>query len=259
MDTLWLKILIMPIVIAFVTVISRKFGNVIGGVIAGMPWVGGAILLFIAIEQGKDFAEASLPGVMVGLISWIAFCVSYMIAGQKFKALPSMLIGMAAFVGLGSVLRLTTGLLTAQLWFIILMLAIVISLKFFPKVKEGYVAKDKKIKMEIPLRMLMITAFVLALTYSAKILGPTWSGILTPFPIMTAVLAVFTHIGQGMQQVRLTLLGMYTGVVGFASFLLTLVYLMPSMSIASSFSIALMVNVLVAFTAKMLFGKMKLV
>ncbi|MFT7273350.1 MAG: hypothetical protein ACI9V1_002887, partial [Spirosomataceae bacterium] len=48
MNTFLLKIILMPLIIAGVTLAARKWGNVIGGVIAGMPWVGGAILFFIA-------------------------------------------------------------------------------------------------------------------------------------------------------------------------------------------------------------------
>lgn len=259
MNTFWLKILLMPLIIALVTLASRRWGNVVGGVIAGMPWVGGAVLLFIAIEQGESFAWNSLRGVMVGLISWLGFCVSYMIAGQRFKAFASMIISMLVFLCIGALLMNVTNVFSPIVWFVILLLMISIVLKFFPKVKDTHKQVGRPIKFEIPMRMFMITAFVLALTYSANLLGPTWSGILTPFPVITAVLAVFTHYGQGMQQVRLTFMGMFTGVFGFSTFLISLVYLLPAYGIGISFAVALLINVVAALIAKVVFGKLGVV
>ncbi|WP_304233012.1 hypothetical protein [Jiulongibacter sediminis] len=259
MDTFWFKVLAMPTVIALVTLASRKWGNVIGGVIAGMPWVGGAILLFIALEQGEVFAVNAIPGALVGLICWLGFCSAYMIAGQRFKAFSSLLIGIAAFLLPGSILMNFTPLLPAEVWFVVLLTMIGVTLRFFPKVKGNDIGLSRKIRFDIPLRMIMITVFVVALTYFAKLLGPTWSGILTPFPVMTATLAVFVHIGQGMHQVRLTLVGMFTGVVGFATFLVSLVYLIPAFGIGWSFLLALLINVVAALSAKMLFSRLKIV
>ncbi len=249
----------MPLVIAVVTLAARKWGNVVGGVIAGMPWVGGAILLFITIEQGKDFGVQLLPGAMVGLICWLAFCSVYMIAGQRFKAFPSMIIGMVAFLAVGAVLMNITPLLSSTVWFFVLIFMIVFTIRFFPIVNDSSVGLARKIKFDIPFRMLMITVFVLTLTYFATLLGPTWSGILTPFPVMTAVLAVFTHVGQGMQQVRLTLLGMFTGVIGFATFLFSLVFLLPEFSIGIAFLISLLINVIAALGSKYAFTKLNVV
>ena len=249
----------MPAIIALVTLASRKWGNVIGGVIAGMPWVGGSILLFIALEQGADFALNAIPGALVGLICWLAFCTAYMLACQHFKAFTSLLIGIAAFLLPGSILMKVTPLFKAEVWFMVLLIMIGLTLRFFPKVKGDDIGLSRKIRFDIPLRMVMITAFVVALTYFAKLLGPTWSGILTPFPVMTATLAVFVHIGQGMHQVRLTLVGMFTGVVGFATFLISLVYLIPEYDIGQAFAIALGINVAATLSAKMLFSRLKIV
>lgn len=259
MNTFWFKIILMPGIIALVTLAARKWGNVVGGVIAGMPWVGGSILLFIALEQGKNFAWSSLTGVMAGLLSWLAFCVTYMFVGQRYKPLTSMFVSMLAFLLAGAMLRNITTAFSPLLWFVILWLAISIVFRLFPKVKSQEIQVSKMIKFDIPLRMFMITAFVLILTYLAGLLGPTWSGILTPFPVITAVLAVFTHYGQGMQQVRLTFIGMFTGVFGFSSFLISLVYLLPLHGIAFSFSVALIVNVAAALFAKFIFGKLGVV
>src|SRR5690606_26169229 len=145
-------------------------------------------------------AYQSLTGVMAGLIAWLGFCMVYVVAGQRFKAAPTMLVSMVDSPAVGVVLKFPIHLFPARACFCILQGMIGISLRILAKVHQSGSQKGKPIPFEIGLRMLMITGFVLLLTYSAQVLGPTWSGILTPFPVITAVLAVFTHFGQGMKQ-----------------------------------------------------------
>mgnify|MGYP000607373530 CR=1 FL=1 len=105
MNTFFVKIILMPAIIAGVTLAARKWGNVIGGVIAGMPWVGGAILYFIAVEQGETFMTNALPGVLIGLIGWLGFCTTYVIAGQYLSVLASFVSGICVYLLIGFSLK----------------------------------------------------------------------------------------------------------------------------------------------------------
>ncbi len=258
MSTLWIKIIFMPIVIWVVTLVSRRFGNAIGGVIAGMPWVGGAILFFIAIEQGKSFAIDALPGATVGLVAWLGFCMSYVWIGQRLAPVLTLLLSNLICLTIGAMMLPLLPLISGGGWTAILFVYLTISLRFFPEISRHDTRALRPIKVEITLRMIMVTLFVLLLTYFADLLGPGWSGILTPFPVITATLALFTHIGQGIAQVRIILLGMYTGVFGFGSFLLSLMFLLPVHSIGFSFAISILINVFFALAAKVVFDKLKL-
>jgi hypothetical protein len=83
---------------------------------------------------------------------------------------------------------------------------------------------------------------VLAITGLAAVLGPNWSGILTPFPILTSILAIFTHTLQGSDSTIMTLRGLLIGVMGFTTFLFLQAFLLPELSVAISFGIAFLVN-----------------
>jgi hypothetical protein len=61
-------------------------------------------------------------------------------------------------------------------------------------------------------------ALVVALTAASGALGPSLSGLLAPFPIITSVLAVFTHMHGGPTQVRVLLRNFLVGFYGFAAF-----------------------------------------
>lgn len=264
MNTALLKIVLMPLIIAGVTLVARKWGNVIGGVIAGMPWVGGAILFFIGIEQGEIFMTNALPSVLIGLIGWLGFCITYIIAGQRFAGqrfgvLLSFVSGIFIYLIFALLLKDFTDSLSVNQWFFVLIILTVTSLSFFPKVKKQHKATPKPLKFEIPLRMIMITVFVFAITYFAEMLGPGWSGILTPFPVMTATLAIFTHYTQGLPEVRLALMGMYTGVIGFSVFLISVAYFVPQYGLANGFLFGLVLNVIATLSVKQLFSKFKLI
>jgi hypothetical protein len=256
MNTFWIKVLMMPPVIAGVTYASKKWGNSMGGVIASLPWVGGPILLFIAIEQGVEFATGTISGIMVGIIGWLAFCITYLLIGQRFNALISVLAGYLAYILVGLLLQNVTPMLSVNTWFIITLILIIVTLKNFPKIKTETCKSGKRLHFEVPLRMLMITAFVVGITYFADLLGPVWSGILTPFPIMTAVLAIFVHYTQGIHQVRTIFLGLYNGIFGFTAFLYLQVYLLPIMSIGYAFSLGLLIDIVITFS--MMWGLRKL-
>lgn len=259
MNTILLKIVLMPTIIAGVTLAARKWGNVVGGVIAGMPWVGGAILFFIGIEQGETFMVYTLPGVFIGLISWLGFCTFYMIVGQRLGVLWTFLSGIFAYFVIGISFERFTNTVSINLWFVAMLALTILSLNFFPKVKRTNKKEPKPLSYEIPLRMIMITGFVLLITYFAEKLGPKWSGILTPFPIMTATLAIFTHYTQGMAQVRLALMGMYTGVIGFSVFLISISYFIPQYGLGNGFLMGLLLNVVATLAAKQTFSKFKLI
>ncbi len=103
--------------------------------------------------------------------------------------------------------------------------------------------------------MVIITVFVALITYLAKILGPTWSGILTPFPIITAILASFTHYTQGAYGTSIILRGMLTGFIGFATFLFLQAKLLPHLPIATAFAIGFIANLILNLAMRYLVKK----
>src|SRR5436309_3554153 len=52
-------------------------------------------------------------------------------------------------------------------------------------------------RWDLAFRMLAATAMVVVLTALAPRLGPTWTGLLSPFPVFALVLGVFTHRSEG--------------------------------------------------------------
>lgn len=243
-------------VIYVVTIISKKWGNQIGGMIASLPWVAGPILIFITLEQGIPFAKSTIEGVMMGMNAWLAFTFTYIYIGKRFNAFITILISYFSYLFVGYILSIPEGLITVHYWFLITIVLVVLAILRFPSLKTFETASFKKLKYDIPLRMIAITGFVILITYFAQTLGPLWSGILTPFPIMTAVLAFFTHITQGIEGTKLILRGMLAGIVGFTIFLYMQYFMLGNIDLIIAITLGLVVNLIVTFIVGRLLSKM---
>jgi hypothetical protein len=258
MNSFLIKIIVMPLAVGFVTLVSKKWGNNIGGIVAGLPWVAGPIILFIALEQGVSFAVSTVSGIMVGIIGWFCFCMIYILVGRKHGPFLSLLAGYLAYLATCFILRSIISYFTIFQWWCLSLAAFVLCLRFLPKIPPQTYFEAKPLRFEIPLRMIMITLFVLTITFFAKVLGPNWSGILTPFPVMTAVLAIFTHHTQGIYQVRKVYIGLFTGMLGFSLFLYAQAIFLPQSSIVTAFSLGILLDILVTIIMKKLFNKLEL-
>jgi hypothetical protein len=232
----------MPPLIAAVTLAVRKWGEGLGGLVGGFPWVAGPISFFIALEHGPLFAASTITSALLGSVGTILFALVYSILSARMRWLPTVLISYAvyftiALLSLGSAISLISA--TALNLFVLTAV-----LYFFPKPK-GKSDFRKQPAYDIPLRMMVATFFVVVLTQAADYLGPTWSGILTPFPIMTSTLAVFTHSQQGSDAAIRILYGLMLAGYGFVAFLVRVAYLVPQMPIGPAYGILMIGTMLV--------------
>jgi hypothetical protein len=206
-DLLLTKIMLMPPLIAGVTIAVRKWGEGLGGWIGGFPWVAGPISFFIALEHGAAFAASTITSALLGSVGTMCFALTYAVLSARMKWLPTVLISYGAFfvialLSLGRDISLAAGVGLN-------MVVLTLVLYFFPKPKAK--ADFKK--------------------------QPTWSGILTPFPIMTSTLAVFTHSQQGSDAAIRILYGLLLAGYGFVAFLVGVAWLVPQMPIGVAYGI----------------------
>lgn len=237
----------MPLVIGLITLVSRKWGNKIGGLIASMPWVAGPILLFFILEQGKGFGIQSVQGILTGIISWICFTYCYALLSRSLHWLPTILVSYAVYVGIAWAFNLIS--LNLFIIYGVAMACAILALQLFPKSAGPSTVQGRRLPFDLPLRMVVATLFVVAVTWLANQLGPAWSGILTPFPIITSILAIFTHYLQGSSATIVILRGLVIGVMGFTTFFFLQAFLLPHFSVEVSFLLALIVNLLINLVA----------
>lgn len=233
------KITLMPLLIAGVTLCVRRWGAGLGGWIGGFPWVAGPISFFMAWEQGPSFAAATIPAALMGALGTFLFAYSYAVLSKRWSWLPTVLVSYGVFFVVAVVSFYFTPTLPWGILIAVTTLAAV--LYFFPKPTQQ-VAVARQPRYDIPLRMLVATLFVLVLTQAAERLGPEWSGLLTPFPIMTSTLAVFTHAQQGSTATIRIMYGLLLTGFGFLTFLVGVHWVVPILPLGWAYLLLMVVT-----------------
>ena len=188
-----LKLLLTPLIIITATLVARRWGERIGGLMIGLPLTSAPVSVFFAIEQGHRFASNAARGSMLGLIPVAAFCVDMCAARVDCP-------GIAA-AGSSSALYLVTvwGMSTVSPPWLDpsdgrtgLGLALFLTGK-----QDSQVRPSPSPWWDLPMRILIATAILILITTAAGSMGPKWSGLLSPFPIFTFVMVTFAHSQGG--------------------------------------------------------------
>ena len=233
------KIVLMPLLIAGVTLCVRRWGEGLGGWIGGFPWVAGPISFFMAWEQGPSFAAATIPGALIGSAGTYLFAYTYAMLASRWAWLPTVLASYSVYWVTVLVASYFTPTLPWGIGIVVCVLAAV--MYFFPKPSQP-APSTRHPSYDIPLRMLVATLFVFVLTQAADRLGAEWSGLLTPFPIMTSTLAVFTHAQQGSAATNAILYGLTLTGFGFITFLVGVHWVVPLLPLGWAYLLLLLIT-----------------
>lgn len=246
MNTLVLKLLLTPALIGAASLAGRRWGPAVSGWLVGLPWTSGPIMFFLALAQGAAFAGTAAEGTLAGAISQAVFCVAYVALTARF-GWPAAVAG-ASLAFLAVTAGLQTVSLSLGVTFLSVLAVLVVALRLIrapsqaaPAASPAYPAWD------LPARMVAATSVVLLLTGLAPALGARLTGLLAPFPIYAATLAVFAQRRQGPAAAAGVLRGLLLGLFAYAGFYLALAALLLPAGLAPAFAVAVVVAVLVQF------------
>lgn len=236
MTLLAAKLLLSPLCVLAVSLAGRRWGMAVAGVLGGLPVVAGPILLVETLLHGRDFGDSAAAGTLLGLAALTAFVVVYGRAALTSGPAPSVLCGWTAFLLGVAVLSPLHPPPALSLAFVAVCFAL--GLRLLPPPPPEPPAPVAPPWWDLPVRALAALALVLALTAASGALGPHLSGLLAPFPIITSVLAVFTHAHGGAAQLDLLLRNFLRGFYGFAAFCFALTLALPEATTAAAFGLA---------------------
>jgi hypothetical protein len=231
-----LKLVVTPLLIAGASLAGRRWGPSLGGWIVALPLVSGPVVFVLAVEQGAAFAAATARGSLVGAAGQGGFALGYAWAAAAVGWPAALAAGVAGFAAstavLGGAARLPLALLVAAMAG-----CVALARRAMParRAERGVATHGP---WDIPLRMVTATLAVVALTRAAPSLGPQVSGVLAGFPIVTAVLAVFTHRAEGAVQANAALRGLLAGVFSFVAFYAVVAGTVERAGIAVAFAAA---------------------
>jgi hypothetical protein len=241
--TLAIKVLLAPSFVVGASLATRRYGPRIGGLVAGLPVVAGPILLVYALTHGAAFAASAAAGTLLGLISLTAFVVVYGRLAGESPWLVGLLAGWAAFV-VGTVLFSTLAVPVGAA-LVLAGVGFLVGLKLLPDPRTELSHAPAPPIWDLPLRAFCALLLVLALAASSGWLGSRLSGLLAAFPVVSSVLAVFTHTQRGADEFLRLGRGQIAGFYAFALFCFTLAVSLPTFPIAPAFVLATGVAALV--------------
>ncbi len=247
-STFILKLILAPLIIAFATLIARRWGDAIGGLVIGLPLTSAPVSIFFYIEQGPQFAQRAAKGAMLGMIPVAVFCLGYVFSSARISRLQLPWYGAAA-AGIGCYALAVTGMskVDLPLWETLLAVVIVLVAALFLVGRPGGEAvKVAPPRFDLPLRMVLATAMLLFVTTAASALGPVWSGLLSPFPIFTFVMSTFAHSQSGASAAWRVIRGVLAGLFAYTAFFLVVGLLVlnasPVLTYALAACVALAIN-----------------
>ncbi len=237
MDNLTLKLVLTPALIGTASLAGRRWGPGVSGWLVGLPLTSAPIAFFLALNHGAAFAATASAGIMAGTVSQAAFCLAYGWLAFRHGWLLALAAACLAFAVSTAALRHFA--LPLLPLFLIAVTTLVVSLRLMPsRAARAPTAPTPAPRWDIPARMVVATGFVLLLTGIAPALGPLLTGLLAPFPIYGAILAVFAHHLQGPAPAVTVLRGLLLGLFGFAGFFLVLAVLLERAGIGPAFAAA---------------------
>jgi hypothetical protein len=236
MTVLALKLLLAPGFIVATSLVSRRFGVTVAGIVAGLPAIAGPILLVLALDHGRGFARTAATGVLLGIVALVVFVLAFAWVAMRARWPWALAAGWGSFAAAVVVLRpVHVGPVMA---FVIACAACACGLVLLPRAAPAAGRPQTYPRFDLALRAACAVIPVVAVTAAARALGPHLSGLIAAFPVITPVLAAFTLAQQGpLGAVRL-LRGMTVGFFAYALFCFTVSVAIRGLGTAAAFLLA---------------------
>jgi hypothetical protein len=229
---LLLKLFLVPLLIALVTLAGRRWGPAVAGWLSAFPVVAGPILWFIAMEQGEVFAAQAAVGTLSAVLGMLAFGLSYAWAATRFSWPPSLALAYIGYAAAVYLLDWWQATLPAAVFGVLLGLGL--APRLYPVLPAAPQSAAKPPR-DMLFRMGLGALLVLLVTQFAAKLGPGLSGVLAMFPVMGTVFVLFTHRSAGAAATIQLLRGMVLGFYSFSMFCAVLSWALSATSTGFAF------------------------
>jgi hypothetical protein len=248
-----LKVVLAPVFVVAITLVARRFGSRIGGVVGGLPAIAGPILFVLALDHGRSFTADAAVGTLLGVVAVMAFLLGYVAVSGRFGWPAAVAVGWACFLAVVGALKPVH--VDAYVALVVACAATAGTVLLLPRPRVSARVDGPHPPRELAVRALCAVLPVVAVTASAHLLGPHLSGLLASFPIMTPVLAAFTQARLGAREAAHLLHGLAAGFFAYALFCFVVAVTLEPWGIAPSFGLGLLVAFTVQAAAVALTGR----
>jgi hypothetical protein len=234
-----LRVLLAPCFVVVASLVGRRFGMRVGGVVAGLPVIAGPIFLVLALQHGASFARGAAVGTLLAVAALSAFVLVYIAAASHLPWPGALAAGWAAFAIVGAAMRpISAGPLAG---FAIACGSLALTLALLPRPPRSAALPPAHPRWDLPLRAVCTAIPVVAVTAIAGAVGPHTSGLAAAFPVVTPILSAFTYAQRGRDEATRLLRGFTIGFFAYAGFCFVIAVTVRPLGIAGSFVLATLV------------------
>ena len=233
-----IKLVLVPVLIWCLTIAGRRWGPAVSGWLSAFPILSAPILFIVALQHGTAFAAGAALSTLTAVLGNTTFGICYAWSATRFSWIPSVLAGFAGYF-----------LVIAGLYFWsppvflaapVVLAGLLVAPRLYPvSAIESPAPAGAQPPNDMLWRMATGVSLVLLVTHFSSTLGPKLSGAFAMFPIMSPVLAVFSHRYYGSAYAIRLLQGMVLGYYSFSVFCIALVLALPVTSIGVAFLVSL--------------------
>lgn len=250
---LFLKLTVTPVLVAVMSLVARRLGPALGGVILGLPWMTGPILFFLALERDTAYLETTSRGVLLAVPAIAAYAVAYGHTAKSHRWPASLAAGSLAFAATGGLLSLVSW--PASVIAIVAVAALLLARQLTPP-PRGAIGALTLPWWDIPARMAATGALVACIAVAADFLGPTGLGIVSSFPVIMTVMTTFSHYRWGVDVAMALLRSVMLSLIGFTGFFWVTAVFGASLGLVPSFVVATGVGIVYS-VALLLWGRLR--
>jgi hypothetical protein len=220
----------MAVTAAFVVVaslIAERTTPLIAAMIATLPVSAGPVYAFLALEHDDAFIAASALSSTSGNVGTAALILAYVMAAQNLRTGLSLMLGFLAYLPAVLLFR-WLDLSAASVGIMTLTLFPVAHLAIRRWMDAVPMARPAPPWFALPLRAMAVAIVVAIVTSISFSVGPVWSGLLAPFPIVMSSLIVILQPRIGGPATAAILASAILGLMGFSYGLLAVHLAVPS-------------------------------
>ena len=201
-----------------------------------MPMIGGPITLYLALDNGAEFAAKSALVTLAAIAGQAAHLIAMVYVGRRFGWLSGLLAGWAGFAAIGALLAH----LEFPPWVALAYGAagLLIAWRVLPRAKgASYLPAVPRV--ELTLRLVAAFALAAFILWGSTYFGPVVSGVLLSVPITGSIIPPFTLKLYGADALVRVVRGFITGLTGFTAFFFVVAVALVPLGAAVAFSLAI--------------------
>jgi len=196
------KICITMLAVLGLSFVAEKISVRLAGLLSGYP-IGTAIILhFYGLEYGAQFAADAAVFNLCGLLASLCFAYTYYRASQKTTSLAvTSVLALTGYLLPAFMVSNTNPTRLTALVIAILATALFCILLRANKVKQVVTSQAWSARM-VAGRLIFTASLVLVVTEFADIVGPSWAGLFSAFPVALYPLVFLLHREYGPEMAQ---------------------------------------------------------